>query len=805
MHPQGISPESIVEAIRARGGVVRRQGNGYQCSCPCDGHAHDDRNPSLSVGPGDSQSVVVFCHADPAHDFRAVCAALGLKRDNQPGTSAERVWPYRNKGGNVVFEVVRRPGKRYRLRHTTPAGETEWTLPTPGRGLIYRLPEIQKAIDAGSRIVIVEGERDADALVSLGVEATCNAGGANKWYAKHSQAVGNAARIVICGDCDKPGQEHVIKVAAGIRKVSPDAQIRHVTPEQMGFKVTDNHGLDIRDWLSADPSRGREAVNALLDAAAALTALQEASLTEASAEAPAPDRDPLRTMDHLGIGVRVLEHNAADILIASETRSGTSTARLLDPGTGLWRVNQDLWTHWIDKQHKRAWRQMVELLLHSPDQKTVKRVATYGRDWRPILNSGTESVRKKLEAARRRVPLEDEALAAQINAAVTLCDISDLDADTRYLGCANGVVDLRTGKLLLPTDAREHCITFSTGVSYEPEAEHPDVDLLLAHLDDEERRWWLQALGYALLGQPDRRFYLVVGPPAGGKTTLFTAVIAALGEYAGAAESHALTQARSPASAGLSPELEVFMSPRRVAILDDIPRQRIDTVQLKRLSGQSPMQWRRLHEQLQDGRPSATLFIACNTGQTPRLGCDDPALADRLRELPYPEVPQAQRVPALIRRIHDPDFLMALLARLVRECAQLESKDEPPDDCPAVSKATLARIDHDIGDIGVFMKRIRPELGSVMTSAQLWAAWCTMQGVSAQAEHAGGLKRGQFTRAVRRLRPDLPATTSLTVDGASCRGWRDWTLDPEPRIDETGTSVGGAREACLTGQHHPNA
>ena len=50
------------------------------------------------------------------------------------------------------------------------------------RRVPYRLPELIEALANEYLIVIVEGEKDAENLRALGVPATTNCGGANKWH-----------------------------------------------------------------------------------------------------------------------------------------------------------------------------------------------------------------------------------------------------------------------------------------------------------------------------------------------------------------------------------------------------------------------------------------------------------------------------------------------------------------------------------------------------------------------------------------------------------------------------------------------
>ena len=63
------------EALLARLSGVRRSGSGWQALCP----AHEDRNPSLSIGVGNGK-ILVHCHAGCS--VESICAALKIKISN---------------------------------------------------------------------------------------------------------------------------------------------------------------------------------------------------------------------------------------------------------------------------------------------------------------------------------------------------------------------------------------------------------------------------------------------------------------------------------------------------------------------------------------------------------------------------------------------------------------------------------------------------------------------------------------------------------------------------------------------------
>ena len=81
---------------------------------------------------------------------------------------------------------------------------------------------------------------------------------------------------------------------------------------------------------------------------------------------------------------------------------------------------------------------------------------------------------------------------------VTTCLDTELDCARRYIGTKSGVVDLYTGKLLAPAEGRRHLVTQRAPVKWDPDAAHPDVDRLFAHLPSDEREWFWKVLGYAL-------------------------------------------------------------------------------------------------------------------------------------------------------------------------------------------------------------------------------------------------------------------------------------------------------------------
>jgi DNA primase len=106
----------------------------------------------------------------------AVFSIVGRPTPSREDAEIEAVYDYADAAGKLVYQVVRRCGKRFLQRQPDGSGGWIWNLkgvaPVP-----YRLPEVV----ATKLVAIVEGEKDADNLRRMGIVATCNNGGAGKF------------------------------------------------------------------------------------------------------------------------------------------------------------------------------------------------------------------------------------------------------------------------------------------------------------------------------------------------------------------------------------------------------------------------------------------------------------------------------------------------------------------------------------------------------------------------------------------------------------------------------------------------
>lgn len=162
-------------------------------------------------------------------------------------------YAYENEEGQVLFEVVRFEPKGFSQRKPDGKGGWVWSVKDV-RQVPYNLPQLLNA-PWNQHVFIVEGEKDVLRLNSLGLVATCNAGGAGKWpdeLSKHFEG----RRVVILADNDEAGHKHADKVACALDLL--DIEVRVLCLPDLPPKG------DVSDWL--DAGNTVEQLLALVDA-----------------------------------------------------------------------------------------------------------------------------------------------------------------------------------------------------------------------------------------------------------------------------------------------------------------------------------------------------------------------------------------------------------------------------------------------------------------------------------------------------------------------------------------------------------
>jgi hypothetical protein len=233
---------AVLDALTRAGCTPKRHGEAWSARCP----AHDDREPSLSIGIGTDARVLLHCHAGcPAE---TIVGTLGLAmRDLMPTPMGEKRrlsaqrknaidatfdtadeaiavmerkhgpfaarWAYTDAQGASVGEVVRwnPPAGGKIVRPISRRGDGWVIAAMPEPRPLLNLPELSR-LPEGAWVYIVEGEQCVDAAWAIGLVATTSAGG-SKAAGKSDWSVMRGKVAVILPDHDAAGDAYAEEVA----------------------------------------------------------------------------------------------------------------------------------------------------------------------------------------------------------------------------------------------------------------------------------------------------------------------------------------------------------------------------------------------------------------------------------------------------------------------------------------------------------------------------------------------------------------------------------------------------------------
>jgi hypothetical protein len=178
--------------------------------------------------------------------------------------TADIFYRYTDKQGNLLFQVIRKPGKKFIQRRPAKEGETDgqqqakfhdgawWIYSLAGVTPVpYRLHDLANSPNQFI-VAICEGEKDAQNLQvrDKSVVATTLPGGANhKWQLEWTPYFAGRD-VIICPDDDSPGHKHAHKIAAAILGAAGRVRIvnwKKLWPDKPACKK------DVSDWLEAFP------------------------------------------------------------------------------------------------------------------------------------------------------------------------------------------------------------------------------------------------------------------------------------------------------------------------------------------------------------------------------------------------------------------------------------------------------------------------------------------------------------------------------------------------------------------------
>lgn len=226
--------ERIVDALRANGKrVVERDGSRAMAQCP----AHDDQNPSLSIGlRQDGKGVVLNCHANCAH--RDVLDAVGLTE------------------GDLFDDVQLRAAYRSTADYTYPGGRVvhrkpDKSFPQSGNKTDRTLFGVDHVMPGENPVYVPEGEKDVLAAQSVGAVAVCSAMGAGKAHLADWSAL-KGHDVIVVADRDEPGRKHALDIASIVGRIAKVRIVEAKTGKDLADHIA--AGLSLDELVPINPT-----------------------------------------------------------------------------------------------------------------------------------------------------------------------------------------------------------------------------------------------------------------------------------------------------------------------------------------------------------------------------------------------------------------------------------------------------------------------------------------------------------------------------------------------------------------------
>ena len=506
-------------------------------------------------------------------------AAKWMQRNDLAPPEQQKVKPrivatydYRDEDNNLLFQVVRYDPKAFIQRR--PREENGgWEYKVKGtRQVPYRLPELLKS-PPDSLVYVVEGEKDVDRLASLGIIATCNAGGAGKWRDVHAKHLAGRT-VVVIPDNDEAGRKHAQEVAKTLKGIAESVRV-------LALPGLPEKG-DVSDWLEAGGT-----AEALRDMA---------SKPEEEVAQPVfnnPDDED----DETPYG--------SELQLSEEFANRVNGFIRWTPGLE-WMVNNG--THWEKDDRLNRFNEAKAICRGAASKMDSPKIAA------KICSAGTHNAILNLARSSQGI----------------VTSVMDWDKHPMLLNTPGDVVDLETGKqvsrdgLLFTQVSGVHPSSMATPIWDRFISEVFDYDLEMVE--------FMQRMGgYSLTGSiKEQKLFFLHGNGANGKSVFLDVLRAIGGKYSYNLPSEALMTSKHESH----PTMLASLHGKRLAISSEIEESaHWAEARIKSMTGDETLTARYMRQDFFEFRVSHKHVIAGNF--KPRLKGDDFAMARRMVLIPF--------------------------------------------------------------------------------------------------------------------------------------------------------------------------
>ena len=639
---------SAEDLAKALGG--KRAGAQFVACCP----AHDDSTPSLTIRDGSSGKILLHCHGgcsnadvitvlkdrelwpSPSREENYHHPVSSPREEKSPITfsNLESLNSFLAKTGSVRFfhyplvngipwgmcRIDLSNGKKtFRVWHQGKDGKIVMTKPPVQKLPLYHANKLPD--DKTIPVWIVEGEKCAEALSGLCVPVVTSANGAGS--ARHSDwSVLDGRPVVVWPDNDQAGRKYLDEVKACILKRV--AKLDIVLLEDLGLE----EGGDCADWIAAgqtDPSKVR-----------IIEALEPKDLSfeeiKGGKETTTMSNDPHHT--DLGNCYRLVRRHGENIRFVSTWKKWlvwTGTYWQIDNSGAIPRLAKDTVLQ-IPKEGIAELDRLARITEEVERDKIQKKI-------KEILGWAKNS-----EA--------DNRLGAMINLTKSELQIAlspeDFDTDPFLLGVKNGVIDLRTGRLIEPR--RDQYITKNSRIDYQPGAKAPIWEKFLERIqpDPDVREFLQRWCGYCLTGDTSEQcFTIFYGTGNNGKTTLVDTLMHILGTWARQADFKTFVMKDRDAA---SNDLARLFGTRLVTATESQENTRLDEAVIKSLTGGDRITARYLYSEFFEYIPDFKIILSSN--HKPQIRGTDEGIWRRIRLVPFfVTIPDEEKDPHLKKKL----------------------------------------------------------------------------------------------------------------------------------------------------------
>lgn len=480
-------------------------------------------------------------------------------------------WDYLDASGKLIAVVYRYdpPGRKKEFR---PWDARRRKIAPPDPRPLYNQPGMASA----SLVVLVEGEKCAQALIDAGIVATTAMHGANAPVEKTDWSPLAGKAVLIWPDRDKPGWEYATLAAQAI--LSAGAKTCHILypPEEAaeGWDAADAvaEGFDVAAFLTHGPR------------------LQMHDVADDAEPVVSSDESVWGTEDALALAFTRRYHR--------DWRYVAAWGRWLVWDGHRWRTEDTLAaTDLIRSVCRHA-------AVHADNPKIAAKLAT----------SGTVGGVERLARADRR------------HAATT----AEWDADPWLLNTPGGVVDLKTGR----QRAHDRADRMTKITTASPSGDCPIWRQFLDEVTggDAELQAYLQRMvGYCLTGVTSAHaLFFLYGTGANGKSVFANVVSTILGDYAATASMDTFVETRGDRH---PTDLAGLRGARFVTAIETEQGRRLNESKVKAITGGDKISARFMRQDFFEYTPQFKPVIVGN--HKPAIRNIDEAMKRRMHLIPF--------------------------------------------------------------------------------------------------------------------------------------------------------------------------